>query len=198
MRRSAIAVLTLALPLAAVAAGCEDGPNQTFSPAPPGAGNYWNNAGADASTSDPGMQGFDAGGGGTNKVNICSAAQQQAAWSKAFADPLIPPFTVAGVDLSAGGTFNPVTIEDVEQGLNGNQQLCQGFNNANFCSDGSGNPGYAWGEHDQLQTCYDVSTHQITFFLILPGYNGTSTFKLPATIGGQTVPAAVDQNGKAT
>ncbi len=197
MRRSAIAILSLAAPLALLAAGCEDGPTQTYSPAPPGAAENWNNAGADASTSDPGSQGFDAGGGGTNKVNICTAAQQQAAWSKAFTSPLAPPFTAAGIDLSAGGTFNPVTIEDVEQGLNGNQQLCQGFNNASFCQDGSGNPGYAWGENNQLQTCYDVATHQITFFLMFPGYDGTATFKLPATVGGKTVPRAVDQNGHA-
>ena len=197
MRRSAIAILSLAAPFALAAGGCEDGPNQTYSPAPSGAAGNWNNGGADASTSDPGSQGFDAGGGGTNKVNICTAAQQQQAWSTAFNDPLVPPFTGAGIDLSAGGTFNPVTIEDIEQGLNGNQQLCQGFNNPNYCGDGSGFPGYAWGENNQVQTCYDVATHQVTFFYFGPGYNGKATFKLPASVGGQTVPAAVDQNGHA-
>ncbi len=197
MRRSALTGLALLFAVSVFAA-CEDGPTQTYSPAPANAGGFWNNGGADASTSDPGMQGFDAGGGGTNKVNICTAAQQQAAWSKAFTSPLAPPFTAAGIDLSAGGTFNPVTIEDVEQGLNGNQQLCQGSEGASYCSDGTGNPGYAWGENNQVQTCYDVSTHQITFFYLLPGYDGEATFKLPSTIGGQKVPWAVDQNGKVT
>jgi len=196
MRRSALTgiIFAVAAPAFAVS-GCEDGPNQTYSPAPAGAANEWNNGGADASTNDPGSQSYEAGGGGTNKVNICTAAEQQLAWTKAFTSPLIPPFTAAGIDLSAGGTFNPVTIEDVEQGLNGNQQLCQGFNGASFCLDGSGNPGYSWGESNQVTTCYDVATHQVTFFDLYPGYDGEATFTLPHTVGGQPVPRAVAQDG---
>lgn len=175
--------------------GCEDGPNQTVSPAPGGAAGLWNNAGPDASTNDPGSQAFDAGGGGTNSVNICTAAEQQAAWSKAFTLPLIPPFGAAGIDLSANNTFKTVTIEDIQNGRNGNQKLCQGFNSANFCLDGSGSPGYAWGESDQITTCYDIASHAVTFFDLLPGYDGEAKFKLPATFGGQPVPRAVAQDG---
>jgi hypothetical protein len=175
--------------------GCEDGPNQTYNPAPGGAGGLWNNAGPDASTNDPGSQQFDAGGGGTNAVNICTAAQQQAAWSKAFTSPIIPPFSAGGIDLSANNTFQTVTIEDIENGRNGNQQLCQGFNSPNFCLDGSGNPGYAWGESNQIATCYDVASHAVTFFELYPGYDGKATFTLPANYGGVAVPRAVAQDG---
>jgi hypothetical protein len=195
MRRSVLSriALVVAAPAAFAVIGCEDGPNQPYSPAPTGAGSIWNNGGG--TTNDPGMQGLNSGGGGTNAVNICTAAQQQQAWSKAFTSPLIPPFTAAGIDLSAGGTFNPVTIEDIEKGLNGNQQLCQGFNGAGFCSDGSGSPGYSWGESNQVNTCYDIATHQVTFFLLLPGYDGEATFTLPAMYSGKPVPAAVAQDG---
>ena len=194
MRRSALSRIAflLAAPAAFAIAGCEDGPNQPYGPAPPGAGG-WNNGGG--SWNDPGMQGFTSGGGGTNAVNICTAAQQQVQWSKAFTAPLTPPFGAAGIDLSAGGTFNAVTIEDIEKGLNGNLQLCQGFNGAGFCNDGSGSPGYSWGESNQVNTCYDASTHAVTFFLLLPGYDGEATFTLPAMYKGQPVPWAKAQDG---
>jgi hypothetical protein len=196
MRRSVLTGIALTIaPVAFSAVGCEDGPNQTYSPAPSTAAGSWNNGGADASTSDPGTQGFGAGGGGTNAVNVCTASQQQTAWSKAFTSPLVPPFQAAGIDLSAGGTFQTVTIEDVTKGLGGNQQLCQGFNGAGFCTDGSGNPGYSWGESNQVNTCYDIASHAITFFLLLPGYDGEATFMLPAMINGQPVPWAKGQDG---
>ena len=195
MRRSVLSriALVVAAPAAFAIAGCEDGPNQPYGPAPNGAGSIWNNGGG--VTNDPGMQGFNAGGGGTNAVNICTAAQQQAQWSMAFQAPLIPPFGAAGIDLSAKGTFNTVTIEQIEKGLNGNLQLCQGFNGAGFCNDGSGSPGYSWGESNQVNTCYDQATHAVTFFLLLPGYDGEATFTLPAMYKGQPVPWAVAQDG---
>jgi hypothetical protein len=196
MRRSVLTGIALAVaPTAFSVVGCEDGPNQTYSPAPASAAGNWNNGGADASTNDPGTQGFDAGGGGTNSVNVCTASQQQTAWSKAFTSALIPPFQAAGIDLSSAGTFQTVTIEQVTRGLNGNQQLCQGFNGAGFCTDGSGNPGYSWGESNQVNTCYDVASHAITFFLLEPGYDGEAKFTLPATVNGQPVPWAKAQDG---
>ncbi|HEY8090446.1 MAG TPA: hypothetical protein VIF09_21440, partial [Polyangiaceae bacterium] len=195
MRRSVltgIALVSVASAVSGFLTGCEDGPNQTYSPA---SGNSANNGTADAATSDPGSQGFDAGGGGTNSVNICTAAEQQIAWSKAFVQPLSPPFQAAGIDLSAGGTFAPIRVEDVEKGLNGNQKLCQGTDNPGFCNDGSGFLGYAWGESNQVTTCYDPASHQITFFDLYPGYDGEATFTLPATVNGAPVPWAVAQDG---
>lgn len=199
MRRSALKRLALFGAVAAASAftaGCEDGPNQTFSPAPPGAANLWNNGGTDASYNDPATQDFDAGGGGTNAVNICTAAQQSAAWSTAFLAPIVPPFSAGGMDLSTGGTFSAFTIEMAEHGVTASAgvaaspQLCQGaaYSPCGECCDGSGNPGYAWGPGNQLQTCYDVATHQLTFFEVQQGYDGTVTFKLPANYNGTPVP----------
>jgi hypothetical protein len=190
-------VLPLALSGLALV-GCEDGPQQTFSPAPANAASIYNNS-PDASTSDPGSQQFDASSGGNNAVNICTPAQQTAQWSKAFLEPIVPPFQVGGMDLSVGGTFDDFTIEDAEQGISpvagvSELELCQGQTGA--CTDGSGSPGYAWGPSSQLNTCYDVASHDLTFFLMLPGYDGKMTFTLPATFNGVAVPTAVDQNGK--
>jgi hypothetical protein len=192
MRRS---VLTSVALLSVFLAGCEDGPNQTYSPAPAGAATSWNNAGPDASYNDPATQTYEAGGGGTNAVNVCNAAEQNVEWSKAFTAPIIPPFGVGGIDLSAGGTFTSVTIEDVINGTSGQAKLCQGSPGA--CTDGSSDVGYAWGPSLQLNTCYDSATHQLTFFLMLPGYDGTLSFTLPHLYNGQPVPLAVDSTGAA-
>jgi hypothetical protein len=191
MRRS---VLTSVALLSAFLAGCEDGPNQTYSPAPNGAAGNWNNAGPDASYNDPGSQNYDSGGGGTNSVNVCTAPQQAVQWATAFNAPMLPPFGVGGIDLSAGGTFAPVTIEDVINGTGGQPQLCQG-QAAGTCADGTGNPAYQWGPSGQLYACYDAANHQLSFFgmdFSGPGYNGTLTFSLPKTYGGTAVPLAVD------
>ena len=187
MRRSVLGSVAL---LGVFLAGCEDGPNQPYSPAGAGFAGNSNNAGPDAGYNDPGTQAYDAGGGGTNSVNICTAAQQNVQWSKAFEAPLIPPFGVGGIDLSAGGTFANVTIEDVLHGTNGQAQLCQGSSVA--CSDGTGFPSYAWGPSQQLQACYDPASHNLTFFLMLPGYDGKATFTLPKLYNGQPVPLAID------
>ena len=191
MRRSVLT--SVALLSAFLTTGCEDGPNQSYSAAPSGAAGNWNNGGPDASYNDPGTQGYDSGGGGTNSVNVCTAPQQNAAWTTAFQAPILPPFQVAGIDLSAKGTFSPVTIENVLHGTAGQAQLCQGT--AVGCSDGTGSPSYAWGPSQQMQACYDASTHQLTFFLMLPGYDGKLSFKLPTTFQGQPVPLAVDSTG---
>ena len=185
--------ISIGLVCAATTMGCEDGPNQT-GPAPSGAAVNWNNGGPDAAISDPGMQAFDAGGGGTNAVNVCSAPQQNAAWAKAFAAPVVPPFQMGGVDLSNGGTFLPVKLEDVIHGSNGQTQLCQG-QPAGACSASGEGIGYSWGPSGQLYTCYDPASHALTFFTIFNGYSGTGTYKLPKTYLGVDVPAAVDQAG---
>jgi hypothetical protein len=196
MRRSVLTGIAM-LSVAGFTAGCEDGPDQPYSPAPANAAQNWNNAGADASTSDPGSQGFDAGGGGTNAINVCNAAQQNAAWTTAFSAPILPPFGMGGIDLSAKNTFANVTIDDVIHGLAGQPELCQG-QAYGTCGDGDGTPAYAWGAQNQLSTCYDPSTHNMTFFLLQAGYVGTLSFSLPTTFAGQPVPTAVDDTGAAT
>ena len=202
MRRS-VFLLSPVLPRALgglALVGCEDGPQQTFSPAPANAASIYNNSG-DASTSDPASQQFDASSGGTNAVNICTPAEQIAQWTIAFSAPIVPPFQGGGADLSVGNTFANYTIEDAEHGATIGSvvepKLCQGIEVPAGCPDGTGNPFYEWGPSQQLDVCYDIASHNLTFFYFLPGYSGKMTFSLPATYNGVTVPAAVDQNGKA-
>ena len=197
MRRSVLTGIAM-LSVAGLNAGCEDGPDQPYSPAPANAAQNWNNAGPDASWNDPGEQGYDAGGGGTNAVNVCNAAQQTAAWATAFSAPVLPPFGgCGGVDPSAKGTFADVTIEDVINGLSGQPELCQG-QAFGLCGDGSGYPAYAWGASNQMSTCYNPSTHNMTFFYLQPGYNGQLKFSLPTMYNGAAVPLAVDDSGNPT
>jgi hypothetical protein len=198
MRKKSI-FLALTGVTAAFAVGCEDGPNQTYNPAPAGAGDLWNNGGNAATTNDPGAQGYDAGGGGgTNSVNICTAAEVVAANTQSFNSPIKPPFSIGGMDISVNNTFAPFTIEMAQKGVDTTDfksaRLCQGASNGT-CNDGTGNPAYAWGPSGQLGTCYDIATHQLTFFQVFPGYEGTLTATLPKTYNGVDVPAAVDQAG---
>jgi hypothetical protein len=196
MRRSALKAIALVVAVAPTAyglAGCEDGPNQPYSPSQ---GTASNNGGPDASTSNPGTQDFDAGGGGTNAVNVCNAAEQAAQWGKAFSADIKPPFSIGGLDLTVGNTFGTVTIEDLIHGTNGQPKLCQG-QNAGFCLDGTPNPAYAWGAQSQLYLCYDAATHSVasTFEQVTPGYDGQLKFTLPKTVNGAAVPLAVDDSG---
>ena len=194
MRRY-LATATLILGCAPLA-GCEDGPNQPYSAAPANAAGNWNSAGPDAATSDPGMQGYDAGGGGTNAINVCTPAEQSAAWAKAFMAPIVPPFQMGGVDLSNGGTFKAVELQDVITGSNGQTQLCQG-GPAGACSASGEGIGYQWGPSGQLYSCYDPASQALTFLTAFPGYTGQVKFTLPKTFNGQAVPKAVDQDGNA-
>ena len=91
-----------------------------------------------------------------------------AQWSKAFEAPILPPFRVGGIDLSAGGTFAPVTIEDVLHGTGGQAQLCQG-SVGRRARTVRASPPTRGGPSQQLQACYDPATHNLTFFLMLPG-----------------------------
>ena len=62
-------VLAALFPVLSLASGCEDGPNQTYSPEP---GNAWQNQAVDASVAS-GNQDFDAAYPTTGKLELCSA-----------------------------------------------------------------------------------------------------------------------------
>src|SRR5689334_20240877 len=102
MRRS---IFALSFPLFALTlVGCEDGPNQTFSPVPGSAAGIFNNASTDGSV-DPGTKGFGEDGGGTNLVVLCDGPTKQKTWAAAFKKPIRPPQEAAGLDLAGGPTW---------------------------------------------------------------------------------------------
>jgi hypothetical protein len=102
--------LTVATLLAASAAivACEDGPNQTFVPEPPGAGNVINGPGGGSILPDSGnfvgaaTQGFDAAVGGQNASQLCTAAQQKTVWTDNFIAPIMVPGLAGGLDIAGG------------------------------------------------------------------------------------------------
>ena len=107
MRRYVLAVAAL-LPLLS-ATGCDDGPNQSFSPAPavlpaygmaiparggiPEGGTTWSN---------PGTEQFDASFGGQNANITCTADQAKKIWYKCFQQPIQLPGLAGGLDIAGG------------------------------------------------------------------------------------------------
>ncbi|HEX8789569.1 MAG TPA: hypothetical protein VF765_01360 [Polyangiaceae bacterium] len=105
MRRFAFMVAALA-PLFTLTA-CEDGPNQTYNPAPNGAGNVWNGPGSaglpeGGTYSGNGSQQYDASFGGQNANVTCTADQAKAIWHNAFQQPILPPGIAGGLDIAGG------------------------------------------------------------------------------------------------
>lgn len=92
-------------------AGCEDGPDQTYSPAPANAGNIWNGSPGQGGLGDGGAvvgtatENYDASFGGQNLNNICNAGQEKAIWTSLFAQNIAPPGIAGGIDITGGGYF---------------------------------------------------------------------------------------------
>src|SRR3712207_2399432 len=78
MRKTTIPLIAFAL---LSAAGCEDGPEQIFQPAPEGAGKRWNNGGT-APVTDALKGDFATQYGGTSKQEICSGAEKAKRWAE--------------------------------------------------------------------------------------------------------------------
>jgi hypothetical protein len=86
---------------------CEDGPNQPFNPAPPGAAGVWNGPGSSGlpeggTYSGGGAQAYDASFGGQNANITCTADQAKSIWSKYFQQPILPPGIAGGLDIAGG------------------------------------------------------------------------------------------------
>jgi hypothetical protein len=106
MRRTVATVIALVAAL--TSAACEDGPSQTYTPEPPGAGNVINGPGGGPIFGDggtfvtPATQGFDASSGGQNASQLCTAAQQKQVWANNFNAPIIVPGLAGGLDIAGG------------------------------------------------------------------------------------------------
>jgi hypothetical protein len=159
------------------ATGCEDGPTQPFSPAPPSAASTWNDT--NGSQVDPATKDFSYLHGGTNANVICDGATMAKTWAKMDGQPILPPVGGAGLDmagsdcaLSGAGTckWQGLTIEQAEK------SLCQSANEGNLFGDGALTN--CWGDNAEVCAHYLVTTHKIdfmTFSIFGPGYNGGIT-----------------------
>ena len=216
MRRFA-ALLVALLPLPSLVSGCEDGPNQTFSPAPNGAPGAWNGPPGAGGLGDGGAfvgngtEAYDASWGGTNANDLCTAAQEKQIWTGLFQEDVLIPGLAGGIDMAGGPkgdgasgyvpgqpfvydptkeTWTGATVEQAEK------ILCQGtadsiyYGLTNTLGWGNGCPSC------ELSVLYNVNSRIITDLLFQYGYTGTlkakskdgkTTYSLPFT----NVPLAV-------
>ena len=200
MRRS-FKALSIIVAVAGVTglAGCEDGPSQTFSVAPAGAGQLWNNGNTPAAVTDASAS-FLTNYGGTSKTEICSGAELQSQWARMVAQPIAPPYFMAGVNI-AGINYQSLTVDQAENGIVGDggatglfpapgatnppTRLCQGQNLGQGSDSGDVAGGTlltAWGQNQEFTMEWAVNTHKDYYNQINPGYSGamTWTYKEPA------------------
>ncbi len=229
MRRSVAKTVLCIVPAlvagTAVLAGCEDGPNQTYSPA---TGTLFNNGATDGAAGVVEAS-LDAGYVSQTALTPCSAEIQRSRWATMLNEPMIPPAVFAGLDLRGCGARSQadydnkpcewpgLAIEDAEklptldptsgQYIGAN---CQGTAaGSGGCgenqSDQCGN--VQWGDNGEVNFSYDLATHLIDQLDIGIGYLGMMAFdgvmqgdpgcsgKPYATPAGQTPPHYTFQIG---
>jgi hypothetical protein len=170
---SSAAVAALAAVVSLGTAGCEDGPNQTYSPASPAAASAW--TATPGSQVTPGTKDFSNLQGGTNSNVICNGPTLAKVWAAMDSQPIIPPVSAGGLDMAGPGctpsdpscTWPGITIEQAEQ------ILCQSTNDGDLFGDGE--LANNWGDSGEVIADYAITTHKIDFLWLQPGYLGTIT-----------------------
>ncbi len=167
MRQRSIFAVGLVTSLAALTGaaltGCEDGPSQTFAPAPANAGNLWNNGNPDAGTGVfDGSAKFDAQFGSVNALAHCTADQQRLVWANMLQQPIIPPLQYAGLNLAYDTKFDGITLKEAEA--------------INCTGEPIGGAGVAWGDNGEVVFFYTSSNYVINQIDLNLGYEGKMTF----------------------
>jgi hypothetical protein len=192
MRRFAFLVAAIA-PLFTLTA-CEDGPNQSFTPAPNGAAGVWNGPGSaglpeGGTYSGNGTQQYDASFGGQNANITCTADQAKAIWTKNFQQPILPPGLAGGLDIAGGvngdgnANYDPsmpykydetketwvgATLEEAEKILCTATSDSIYYGVTSTAGWGNGCPGGC-----ELSALYNPNNRQITDLLFQYGYVGS-------------------------
>jgi hypothetical protein len=173
MAATGLAAITAVASVGAI--GCEDGPDQTYSPATPAETAVWNNPGG--SDVSPSSKDFSYLSGGTNANILCNGPTLAKVWAAMDKSPLLPPVSAGGLDMAGPGctptsstcTWPGITIEQAEQ------LLCQSTNDGDLFGDGE--LASSWGDSGELIAHYLITTHKIDFLWIQPGYLGNITAK---------------------
>jgi len=163
----------------AFATGCEDGPNQPFSPAPAGAASVWSAPQADAAVG-PGAQNFDAGYPTTGATTLCSTDFKRQRWAWMLTQPIVPPRFYAGIDLAGGDQWNGLSIGQAEappaSPTADGGGLCQSvpLGAGGTCPSGIGacDQNY-WGNNQEVGFSWNVATHILDQMTINLGYTGS-------------------------
>jgi hypothetical protein len=180
MRRRSLRTLGIFSSLAILSLGgvltaCEDGPNQTYSPSPLGAGNNWNNGNPPPSVGNAGAS-YDGGFNAITPLNLCTPDQQRIAWAKLLNQPIIPGDpnngfkpTFGGLNL-AGPDWGGITFQEVEQ------KLCSGID-VGPAGDGTQvSEGACFGDNCEFLFAYVAATHVVNQVVLNLGYTGACDF----------------------
>jgi len=141
--------------------GCEDGPSQTFAPAPVNAGNLWNNGDPNPVVTS-GPAGFDAGFGALTALQHCTADQQRLVWANMMQQPIIPPFRFAGLNMAYDTHFSGITRQEAEA-IN-----CTG----NVLDQND----ISWGNNGEVVFNFNSSNYRVNTIMLNLGYQGKMTF----------------------
>jgi hypothetical protein len=171
--------------------GCEDGPTQTYSPAPGGAGSNWN-GGSGPSWVDNGQKDYSQKQTGQNKQQLCTGAEKAKMWGWALTQDIVPPSGGGGLDLSGGASWQGLTVEQAETPVRDSHGalvippptgggLCQGDAQGDLFGDGA--QVISWGDNAELWMHYVVSNRKGNFLVFYSGYLGK--MKLTSRMGGR-------------
>jgi hypothetical protein len=164
MRRS-IFVLAAAAVSSFALLGCEDGPNQTYTPSPAGAATNWNNSGAPGATSGA-QQGFGGGSiGGNNAEVICTGSEKAKRWATMVKEPVVPPRYAGGLDMAGGESWPGLTITEAEKVNCQSDSLGDIFGQSGILSN-------SWGDNQEVIDTYYVSNNKAWMIYIWNGYTG--------------------------
>ncbi len=192
MRRFACATVVTAASF--VMMGCEDGPTQTYSPAPGGAGDHQNGTQSEdgGSWADPASKDFTQRQTGQNKQELCTGAEKAKMWAWALQQDITPPTGSTALDLSGGDSWQGLTVEKAETPVRDGKGaliipppkgggLCQGDAQGDLFGDG--NQVITWGDNAELWMHYLVSNRKGSFTVFYQGYLGS--MKLKSRTGGR-------------
>jgi hypothetical protein len=168
---SSLAMLTLGGTLVA----CEDGPNQTYSPSAPGAGNYWNNGNPDASVGTATGQ-YDANFGQLTPLQLCTSDQQRIAWANMLTQPMVPGDSndglrphFAGLNL-AQSDWGGITYEEAEY------TLCSGIDVGGGDDGTTSTEDACFGDNCEVMFDYVPATHVVGQIDLSLGYTGAADY----------------------
>jgi hypothetical protein len=179
MRKLCLPLTLIAIASAAIAIGCEDGPDQTFQPAPAAAAGNWNNGNVDAAVVTGVSTSFDSGYPTVNAVTLCSTDFKRARWAWMLTQPIEPPRKYAGIDLAKDDLWDGLTIDEAESPPTSPDSpeggLCQStpFGFQGTCPSGIGGcNGNSWGNNSEVGFSWNITTHILDQMTLNLGYTG--------------------------
>ena len=173
--------LILALGLAGLAGGCEEGPDQILKPLPDDFNPDKYNGIGSKDFVNKGEQKFEwtTSGEQAGTSKICEADELAKRWSAMVKKDVVPTRGAGGLDLRGQPEWAGLTVDDAQK------SLCQAY----VYSDGM----VYWGDNAELIAFYDTKNRLIDRLVTLTGYEGT------LSAGGYVIAnnKSIEKDGKA-